>query len=185
MGAADLGCNRLRRVEHAQIFCLSVFLILAFFGIVGNANAQIIPLRGTLAYSSSSAEMPVLTVKAANGSPAYALTFYFERDTKSNLVGIDLVLHRPRASDAARNLLEPPYRWHGLQEYMFLASEFAEGADSGPYGASREIRVRNRKLDVKFTVTKAEAVPVKDPVLPTLNYAFKEFVIDVTVDNLK
>jgi hypothetical protein len=185
MGPSNAGCDRLQRIERKLPFCFFFVLVLAFLTVVESARAQIIPFQGTLAYSSSSSEVPALTVKAADGSPAYVLTFYLERDAKKNLVGLNLVLHRPGARYGARNLLEPPHRWHGLQEYMFIAPEFERGLNGGPYGVSREIQIKTRKLDVKFSATEAEVVPVDNPPVKTLNYAFKELVIDVAVDNLK
>jgi hypothetical protein len=76
MGSSKPGCRRLQRID-AQLWlkhgCLAV---LAFLMLIGSAQAQIIPLHGTLTYSAIADRWPDLTVKFANGSPAYVLTLW-------------------------------------------------------------------------------------------------------------
>jgi len=137
-----------------------------------------------LAYTPS-AENPKLIVKSANGSAAYRLMLLPQRDAKGDVIHIDLVMHRPNAASAARNILEPEGRWHGLQDFDFNAIDFLNGPERSTMGSVRTIKIKNRKLSVSFTISKTEIVSLTDKPSNPEDYAFKELAIDVAVDNLK
>jgi hypothetical protein len=185
MGPPKSGCRRVQRIGAQHWLMRGCLIVLAFFLVTESAWAQIIPFHGTLEYSAASGQWPSLTVKAANGSPAYVLTLLPVRDAKENLVHIDLVLHRPGAGPDARNLLEPPGRWHGLQAYDFNASDFTHGPERSLYGPTRIIGIKNRKLNVTFSISKAEIAPVADRPTEDSGYVFKAFAVDIEVDDLK
>ena len=160
------------------------FIVIAVFGVLADsAYAQIAPFRGTLEYSTERGTWPNLTVNAANGSPAYIVSLKPQHDVAGNLVLIDLVLQRPHAKLDPSNLLEPPYRWHGLQAYGLNAVEFAQGEDS-PFGMKRHIHIKSRKLDVDFAVINVKIIPTK-PFPGSQGYAFTELALDVSVENAK
>src|SRR5579871_371061 len=129
MGASVPRRYRLQVTDAFFKFKYGLPFFVWLLSLVNSAHAQIIPLHGTLEYTASANVWPTLTVKAANGSAAYVLTLLPERDVSNNLSHIDLVLHRPRTRDDAPNLLDPPYRWHGLQDYMFNAIDFKDGPE--------------------------------------------------------
>ncbi len=149
-----------------------------------SAKAQIQPLHGMLEYSATQCAWPTLTVEAGNGSAAYVLVLEPSLDIKNNIVGIDVVMRRPGAAREARNLLEPPYRWHGYQQYMFAASEFKSGPNGSTFGATRNIVIKNRKLSLKFTVVDVATKSTDVPSLPN-DYAFNKLVLDIEVKNLQ
>ena len=184
MGSPEFRCHRLQWVSvafHLRCICLGV---VALFLLAINAQAQILPLHGVLEYSPTQTAWPTLLIKAANGSAAYVLTMEPSSDIKNNLVGIDVVMRRPGARSDTRNLLEPPYRWHGYQEYMFAGSEFKNGANGSIFGTTRGILVQNRKLHLKFTIIDVETKPTDVPTSPN-DYAFNKLVLDIEVSNLK
>ncbi|MHB1206090.1 MAG: hypothetical protein ACYCZX_11005 [Rhodospirillaceae bacterium] len=153
--------------------------------LAGSAWAQIIPLHGELEYSAASGEWPNLTIKAANGSPAYVLTLWLQKDIKGNLSHIDLVLHLPGTRADASNLLDPSGRWHGLQAYDFNASDFTNGPERSIFGKTRTIEIKNRKFNVTFSISKAEIVPVADHPIEGGEHAFTAFAVDIDVKNFK
>jgi hypothetical protein len=160
-------------------------LIVALFTVMESAWAQVMPFRGTLTYVPSRTEDETLVVKAANGSAAYVLKLLPMRGVKGNIVGIDLVMRRPNAAVDARNLLEPEGRWHGLQDYNFNAIDFVNGPERSTMGPTRTIKIKSRKLSVSFTISKTEIASLTDNSSSPIDYAFKELIVDVAVDNLK
>jgi hypothetical protein len=154
---------------------LVAFAALLF--LVGSVRAQIAPFHGTLEYSAATSTWPKLVVKAANGSVGYVLTLKPEIDIHDDLVGINLILQPSHAKPEAANLLEPEYTWHGLQEYMFNASDFLEGPEHSVFGRVRHVAIKRCKLDVTFSVVKVKIKPERD------GYVFDELAIGVSVEN--
>lgn len=185
MGPSKPGCRRPQRVGARHWLRHGCLAALALLLLAGHARAQIIPLHGTLEYSAVSDQWPDLTVKAANGSPAYIFTLLPQRDVDRNLTHIDLVLHRPGTSPDASNLLEPPGRWHGLQPYDFNAIDFRNGAEKSIGGKTRTIGIKSRKLTVTFSISKVELAAVANPPTETSAYAFTAFAVDIDIENLK
>lgn len=185
MGPTATRCHRVQPLDARYWLICGCLTFLALLLPTGSVRAQIIPFHGTLKYSAISDQWPNLTVKATNGSPAYVLTLLPERDIRGRLVHLDLVLHRPGTSPDARNLLEPPGRWHGLQAYDFNASDFTNGPGRSVYGPTRTIEIKNRKLNVTFSISKAEITRVADQPAEDGDYVFKAFAVDVEIDSLK
>ena len=79
-------------------------------------------------------------------------------------------------------MLEPNFNWHGPQDFMFRAWDFANGPENALGGATRQFQIKKYKLIVKCTVIKADARP--NPHRPG-EYVFNELVLDVDVDNAK
>jgi hypothetical protein len=159
--------------------------LVALLTFANNAIAQIIPFSGTLEYRADGDTRPKVIVKAANGSAAYVFTLQPEQDVTGELSHLDLVMHRPRASFDADNLLNPPYRWHGLQDFDFNADDFIDGPDHSISGRARHFHIKSRKLDVTITISNVEIAPPKEPHLDEKNQIFKRLVVDVAVDNMK
>ena len=101
----------------------------------------------------SSATAPWSTyVYTSDGRRAYVMWFSAEYDVAGNLVGIDLVLNRSGRRDPDFNLLAPSGNWHGLQPYMFPASDLVHGPEGTGFGASRTISVGRVRLVVKIAI---------------------------------
>ncbi len=173
--------QRIASIARAEI----AFVLFALFVFSNNAFAQIAPFSGTLEYQADGNTRPKIVIKSVNGAVAYVLTLQPERDVPGEQSHLDLVMHRPRASFDSPNLLNPPGIWHGLQEYMFNASDFVEGADHSVDGPVRTLHIRNRKLDVVISVSNVTVMPTAHPVLGLQDYVFKNLAIEVIVDNLK
>ena len=97
-----------------------------------------------------------------------------------SLVGIDLVLNDLAHADPDSNLLSPAGNWHGLQPYMFDASDFLKGPDNSVFGARRTIEVKRNDLVVAINVlnVKVASTPESDPEIDDLT-------LELMVDNLK
>ncbi len=182
MGPQKSKCDRLQTMIGPLKSGLLILAVFVFWA--ANAQAQIIPLRGTLVYSANNHEWPSITVSAENGSRAYTLTLTPDSESSEGVSYIDLVLLRPHAKLDTPNLLEPDYTWHGLQEYMFNASDFVHGPENSIFGTTRHLHIKRRKLDVTFSIAKVKIRPV-EKYMPPDGYVFDELVINVSVDNAK
>ena len=69
-------------------------------------------------------------------------------------MALDLVLRRPHDRTDAPNLLERLGSWHGLQDYMFAAGDFAQGAQKSVFGEKRMISVKRLGLVIQVSVSK-------------------------------
>jgi len=103
-----------------------------------------------------------------------------ERNVTRSLVGINLVLNELGNADPSSNLLSPTGSWHGLQPYMFDASDFLKGPDNSTLGARRTIEVKSKNLVVVINVlnVKLASTPDSDPQIDDL-------ALELMVDNLK
>jgi hypothetical protein len=157
----------------------SVILLLS-----ARASAQVVPTKGALEFSAASDQVSVLSINALRGGTAYVLTLRPEKNFYGVLDHIELVMRRPRARADAPNLLEPPYRWHGWQEYDFNGIDFTQGLEHLLGGVTRTIHIKNRKLNVRFTVAHVAVHPAPNEGIPN-DYAFDKLVLNVEVNNAK
>lgn len=138
------------------------------------------PLHALVTYHPSS-ETPTWSpfVYSESGRKAYLLWLFLERDVNQRPIGVDLVLNRAGDKDWDGNLLNPRWNWHGLQPYMFVASDFSNGPGKSIFGPRRVIRVERIGILVKIDVLDAHVhAPAKD------DYEFTELRMDILVDNL-
>ena len=178
----------------------SLCIVLALLAFAGGAAAQIIPFSGTLHYQAgqygtgpyqagqqraAAGAWSTMVIKSANSSPAYVLSLEPGQAVQSDLSYLDVVLRRPGAPPDAPNLLDPPYRWHGLQEYMFNARDLMDGPDHAAFGRVRELHIKNRKLDVVIAISNAEIATTTAHPSEPMDYVFKRLDVDVTVENMK
>ena len=120
------------------------------------AVAPINNLHVNAHFSAASLKEPwSASMTRADGSTAFVLSFSPELDTAKNVVGVDLVLHRPDACPDDDNLLAPTGNWHGLQAYMFPAEDFLKGPSETVMGPKRAIVVKRLGLVVEIRVINA------------------------------
>jgi hypothetical protein len=169
-----------RKLESRWLMCC-VLPILS----LTPANAtptQIVPLHTTLTFSSQHPKGPnPVPVKSTDGKTVYFLSLRIEPDVKNNPVGIDLVLLHTRASSDDVNLLDPTGKWHGIQPYIFPASDFAQGAEKSIYGEKRIIRLKHLGLELQITVSNVAVTPNSTPYS---EYQFDALTLQINVDNL-
>jgi hypothetical protein len=138
-------------------------------------------LRTTAFFSKKSSGTPWNAyVLASGGKRAYELSFEPEYGSKSEIIGLDLVLGDAQKGQGLSdsNLLNP-HNWHGLQPYDFLGKDLAQGSDKSSFGSHRELKLDGRKLLIRMDISSSRVSP-----LPDGDYEIDQLELAITVDNL-
>ena len=180
MGQADRERHHLQKV--ARLRAISSLVGVLTLLLSPRAQAQIAPFHEMIEFSASRDGGPALTVRAKNGSPAYSMKLVSYGGRDDALSYIELLLQRPNSKPDAPNALEPEYRWHGIQAYDFVASDFALGPEHAGLGPTRHIQIKRRKLDVTFSVIRATVHHVDRPA--PADYDFDDLALDVVITNM-
>jgi len=171
----------LQEIQHGMKFLC--FALITLFCVTRAADAQIVPLHAEFVYTSPDDKIPVIPIKTIDGDAVYELTLGPPLSPNDDTVY--LILRLAGAGPEGRNFLEPKI-WHGVQDFMFIAWDFAGGPEHSLSGAVREFHISKRKLHVTSRVSKASVrcVPNPDPQLQQ-HCAFNEIIIKVDVENAK
>jgi hypothetical protein len=149
--------SRLLRVVAVLVLSIAALL-------QGPGSAQGASFQAVLRYSAKPQErlmsLPIATLDAHG---TYEVSLVPEVDTDQHVVVLDLVLgRRGEKADTSRNLFYPPgTNWHGLQPWIFGASDFRRGIAKSINGASRYVHVEYRGIVVQIDVLKADILPVR------------------------
>jgi hypothetical protein len=123
------------------------------------ADGPITPLQTRLSFSSQPSQSNLrVPINSSNGELAYWLSLEPNFDVKNQVVGLTLVLRRPRDGTHA-NRFDPTGRWHGLQKWIFAAGDFAQGVEKSAYGPRRTVALEWLGLGVDINVLSAIASP--------------------------
>ena len=175
-----LAPNKNRTLIKAILIMILTMQLLLLATIPAGATApRIMPLHTRAEFSrSSSAKEWSAWVLTSGGRRAYKL--FFEREYSANraLVGVDLVLNDTRNLGPEANLLSPPRNWHGMQAYMFVASDFVQGFAKSVFGSRRTIKLNDRGIVVQIDVLNVGVSPV-----PGGDHQIDDVQLSVTVDN--
>jgi hypothetical protein len=115
--------------------------------------------RATVTYKYGD-KPPVIYLRASDGR-----MFELSLDFPPGAEGIgDLTLFRPGHKPSATNLLEPPYRWHGVEPWMLYPGD-TDDPDSmnRSYGRHRDIPVRNYPLVLHVDLINTDGIDAKSP----------------------
>jgi hypothetical protein len=168
--------------QLTSLLASCALLIAAAPGMVLSAatKLQIVPLQTTATFSTQSAKTKwSVPIKSTDGRTVYVLSFDSFLWVSGQVEGVDLILKRPHDRADAPNLLEPPGRWHGLQDYMFAADDLAKGAQNSAFGEQRTITDKRRGLVVRILVSNAKVSPI-----PSGDFQLDSLNLKIEVDNL-
>ena len=125
------------------------------------SNPRVIPFHKAVLISAQTAKEPwSIPITSSEGKTVYFLSYTPEYWVGGQLEGIDVLLRRAGAGADGANLLAPVKNWHGMQAYIFAASDLAQGRQKSAYGKERAIPIKNLGLVVRINIVNALVSPI-------------------------
>jgi hypothetical protein len=113
----------------------------------------------------------------------YRLSLIPQLDAGDHVVVLELELRGRETEPDNSNFLDTG-KLHGYQPYFFAASDFARGIQKSVYGQSRVIELHRLGMKMRITVGRVSVKPIEHRSSDSLQYEFRDLVIQVTTESV-